>query len=78
MCAVLRLKMVPVLPHLFSCGALCGSGTKLGSFCLQCWERDPWDGLGSFGSPPERGSLSLLSLAPPINPGPPLPPVGSH
>lgn len=42
------------------------------------WERDPWDEPGSFGSSHERGSMSLLSLAPPINPGPSLPPVGSH
>lgn len=43
-----------------------------------CWETDPWNGLGSFGSSHERGSLSLPSLAPPINLSPSLPPVGSH
>ena len=40
--------------------------------------RGPSDEPGSFGSSHERGSLPPPSLTPPINPGPSLPPVGSH
>lgn len=40
--------------------------------------RDPSVKPGSFGSSQERGLLPLPSLISPINPGPSLPPVGSH
>lgn len=49
--------------------------------CLLCCQAscgDPSEELSSFGSSRERRSLPPPSLVPPINPGPSLPPVGSH